>query len=73
MEQQMKITPAQYELLNILSCIKKDEDVAALKSVIVNFLNTRLQNEMEKLWENGTLTEEKIEAWSHEHIRTPYK
>ncbi len=73
MEQQMKITPAQYELLNILSCINKDEDVAALKSVIVQFLNSRLQNEMEKLWENGTLTEEKVEAWSHEHMRTPYK
>ena len=73
MEQQMKITPAQYELLNILSCINRDEDVVALKSVIVQFLNSRLQNEMERLWENGTLTEEKVSAWSHEHMRTPYK
>ena len=73
MEQQTKITPAQYELLNILSCINRDEDVVALKSVIVQFLNSRLQNEMERLWENGTLTEEKISAWSHEHMRTPYK
>ena len=69
----MKITPAQYELLNILSCINSDEDVVALKSVIVQFLNSRLQNEMERLWENGTLTEEKVSAWSHEHMRTPYK
>ena len=69
----MKITPAQYELLNILSCINRDEDVVALKSVIVQFLNSRLQNEMERLWENGTLTEEKVSAWSHEHMRTPYK
>ena len=27
-------------LLNILSCINKDEDIAELKSVIVQFLNT---------------------------------
>ena len=73
MEQQTKISPAQYELLNILSCVDKEEDVKALKSVIVQFLNSRLQNEMEKLWENGTLTEEKVLAWRHEHLRTPYK
>ena len=39
------INPAQYELLNVLSCINKEEDVAELKSVIVKFLNTRLQKE----------------------------
>ena len=69
----MKITPAQYELLNTLSCVNREEDVVALKSVIVQFLNTRLQNEMEKLWENGTLTDEKVTAWGQEHMRTPYK
>lgn len=69
----MKINPAQYELLNILSCINKDEDIAELKSVIVQFLNTRLQNEMERLWENGTLTEDIVSSWETEHMRTPYK
>lgn len=69
----MKITPAQYELLNVLSCVQKDEDVVALKSVIVQFLNSRLQNEIDRLWDNGTLTEEKVSAWSNEHMRTPYK
>lgn len=73
MEQLQKITPAQYEVLNMLSCITKDEDVAALKSVIVQFLNTRLQNELDKLWESGTLTDEKVASWSNEHMRTPYK
>ncbi len=73
MEQSMKINPAQYELLNILSCINKDEDIAELKSVIVQFLNTRLQNEMERLWENGTLTEDVVSSWETEHMRTPYK
>lgn len=73
MEQSIRISPAQYELLNILSCINKDEDIAELKTVIVQFLNTRLQKEIDKLWDNGTLTEEKVAAWEHEHMRTPYK
>ena len=37
------INPAQYELLNVLSCVNKEEDIMELKSVIVKFLNTRLQ------------------------------
>ena len=73
MEQRLQISPAQYELLNILSCIDKDEDIVELKSVIVQFLNTRLQKEIDRLWNNGTLTEEKVAAWEHEHMRTPYK
>ena len=73
MQQQLRINPAQYELLNILSFVNKEEDIAELKTVIVQFLNTRLQKEIERLWNDGTLTEEKVEAWSDEHMRTPYK
>lgn len=71
--QQARINSAQYELLNVLSCINKEEDLAELKSVIVKFLNTRLQKEVDRLWENGTLNEEKVSAWDNEHMRTPYK
>lgn len=67
------INPAQYELLNILSCINKEEDVMELKSIIVKFLNTRLQKEIDRLWEDGTLNEQKVSAWTDEHMRTPYK
>ena len=73
MQQQMRINPAQYELLNVLSCVNKDEDIAELKTVIVQFLNTRLQREIDRLWDDGTLTEENTAAWSEEHMRTPYK
>ena len=71
--QQLSINPAQYELLNILSCIDKEEDLAELKTVIVQFLNSRLQKEIDRLWDNGTISEEKMAEWSEEHMRTPYK
>lgn len=57
----------------MLSCLTQEEDIAALKNVIVQFLNSRLQNEIDRLWENGSLTEEKVAQWSHEHMRTPYR
>ena len=67
------INPAQYELLNVLSCVNKEEDIMELKSVIVKFLNTRLQKEIDRLWEDGTLTEQKVADWTDEHMRTTYK
>lgn len=73
MQQLQRISPAQYELLNVLSCVDKDEDIAELKNVIVQFLNTRLQKEIDRLWENGVLNEDKVSSWSDEHMRTPYK
>ena len=73
MQQQLRINPAQYEVLNVLSCIDREEDVAELKNVIVQFLNTRLQREIDRLLDNGTLTEQKLKDWETEHMRTPYK
>ena len=73
MARMTNITPAQYEVLNMLSCINREDDLIELKNVIVQFLNTRLQKELDRLWENGTLTNEKVAEWSHEHMRTPYK
>lgn len=73
MEYSFKFNPAQYEVLNALSCLQSEEDVKALKSVIVQFLNARLQNEMERLWQDGTLNEEIVAGWQGEHMRTPYR
>ena len=63
MQQPLTINSAQYELLNVLSCVNREEDVAELKTVIVKFINSLLQREIDSLWDNGTLTEEKVAAW----------
>lgn len=66
-------TPAQYEVLNVMSCLNMNEDLTALKDVLVKFLNTRLQAELDRLYEDGTLSEEKMESLAQQHLRTPYK
>ena len=63
MQQPLTINSAQYELLNVLSCVNREEDVAELKTVIVKFINSLLQREIDSLWDNGTLTEKKVAAW----------
>lgn len=69
----ISLTPAQYEVLNVMSCLNVNEDLTALKNVLVKFLNTRLQAELDRLYEDGTLSDEKMETLAQQHLRTPYK
>jgi hypothetical protein len=73
MEQLNVFNQAQYEIINALSCLDNEDDIIALKNVIVQFLNSRLQKELDKLWDDGKITPEVIEQWGQEHMRTPYK
>ena len=66
-------TPAQYELVNMMSCLHKESDIVELKSVLVQFLNARIQKELEGLYEDGTLSDERMEDLSKQHLRTPYR
>ena len=65
-------TPAQYELINMISCLRRDEDVAALKSVLVKFLDSRLQDELDRLYDDGKLTDDCVERFASSHFRTHY-
>ena len=65
-------TPAQYEVVNMMSCLKRESDVVALKSILVSFINERLQGELDRLYEDGTLTDEKMSELAGRHLRTPY-
>ena len=70
--QTMVLNQAQREVLNVMSCLGKDDDLSELKKLLVSFLNERLQRELDILWDNGSLDEKKLEALRHEHLRTPY-
>ncbi|MBQ8889759.1 MAG: hypothetical protein IJY59_09800 [Bacteroidaceae bacterium] len=66
-------TPAQREVLDVMSCMQTDEDLQALKTVLVQFLNDRLQRELDRLWDSGTIDEVKMNEWRNTHYRTPYR
>lgn len=70
--QAMTFNQAQRELINMMSCLNSDKDVSDLKDVLVHFLNDRMQQKIEQLWEQGILSEEKMNAYKKEHLRTSY-
>ena len=66
-------SPAQQAVLNVISCLQTDEDLADLKRLLVKFVNERLQVEMDKLWDSGSWSEEMLHDIASEHLRTTYK
>ena len=67
------LNEAQLELLRMMSVFNTPEAVADLKQAISNFFAQKAEEEIDKLWENGTLTEAKVEGFRSLHERTAYK
>ena len=64
---------AQLEMLDIMSNIRGDEDLDALKHAVSELYAIRADEEMEKLWQSGKWTEQTLKELGNAHYRTPYK
>lgn len=71
-QQVIKFNQAQRDVLNVMSLLNSDEDIKALRKVLIRFVNDRLQQELNKLWDSGEWSEDKLEQMSKEHLRTHY-
>ena len=71
--QVLQFNQAQQSVLNVISCLQSEQDLADLKRTLVKFMNDRLQREMDKLWESGEMSNEKLQEMQSEHLRTAYK
>ena len=70
--QTMTFNQAQREVLDVISCLQTDQEIAKLKATLVKFMNDRLQVELDKLWDEGVLSDEKLASYRNEHFRTSY-
>ena len=46
--------------------------IMSVQNMYLNIMNERMQSEMDKLWDSGLCSEEKLEAMKTEHLRTSY-
>lgn len=67
-----ELTSAQYEVVNVLSCLHRKADVVALKTLLVSFVNERLQAELDGLYDAHEISDETFEELGKRHLRTPY-
>ena len=71
--QVLQFNQAQQSVLNVISCLQSEQDLEDLKRTLIKFMNDRLQREMDKLWESGEMSNEKLQEMQSEHLRTAYK
>jgi hypothetical protein len=59
-------------LLRVVDRIKTVDEIQVIQQILANYYAQKAEEEMDRLWENGTINEEVIEQWGKEHMRTPY-
>ena len=64
--------PAQLKLINLVSVLNTPEELSGLQKVISDYLSQQLEGEINKLWDEGELSEEKLESFRSLHERTVY-
>lgn len=64
---------AQQMILESFAGAVDEREIDDLMKVLQKFYSDRLEKEMERLWDNGTLNQDALDNLRKEHLRTPYK
>ena len=67
------LSPAQVNILDIMSFVKTPKALDELRDALADYFAKRVDEEVEKLWNSRVLTEEKVESFHQLHERTTYK
>ena len=73
MHRTLALNQAQLQLLDMMSFIKTPEALNDLNKVISDYFVAKADEEMSKMWADGTLNDERIENFRRIHERTTYK
>ena len=68
----MTLHQAKMDLLRVVDRIKTVDEIQVIRNVLANYYAQKAEEEMDRLWDNGTINEQVIEQWGKEHMRTPY-
>ena len=64
---------SQMMILESFAGAQDEQELNALMDVLRNFYATRLEAEMQRLWDEGTLDQKTLDQLRQEHLRTPYR
>lgn len=72
MEQTLTFNQAQLQILDMMSFVKTPEALRDLNKVLSDYFAQKADAELNKMWEEGTLSDQKIESFRNLHESTPY-
>ena len=70
--EQTTLNPIQLHLLEMFNHCDSEKMMLELKEVLAEFYAKQVQEEANRLWDEGSLNGEAIERILDEHWRTPY-
>ncbi len=65
-------SPAQIHVFNLVSHIKSADGLKLLREQLAAFYAKQVDDEMDRLWENGQFDEKRMKELRGSHFRTPY-
>ena len=64
---------SQMMILESFAGARDEQEANDLMDVLRSFYANRLETEMQRLWDNGTLDQKTLDRLQSEHLRTPYR
>ena len=67
------LNPGQLEILKLFSRDLGEEDLLAIKRLIVKYLAEKASRMADQIWQEKGWTNEDMDRLANTHMRTPYK
>lgn len=67
----LRMTNLQLELIKIFSYELNDSQVVEIKDMLSKYFANKATQEVDKLWEENNWSDETMDQWANEHLRTP--
>lgn len=64
---------AQLELMNAVANINSEAELNEFKSLLAHYFAQKAQKAIDKMWDEGTFNQAKLDELRGQHLRTPYR
>jgi hypothetical protein len=68
-----KLTNLQIELVKMFEYQLEEQQLIQVKDLLARYFADEASKEMDKLWTENGWTNETMNTWANEHMRTAYK
>lgn len=65
----MTLNPAQIMVLQSFATIDNEQDEQELRELLKSFYAKKMDEEMQRLWDNGTLDQKTLDDLKNKHLR----
>lgn len=64
------MNPAQMMIINSFASATSQKELDELRDLLLDYYNQKLQEELQRLWADGTLDQKRLDELKEEHFRT---